>query len=103
MFKGIWSTLVGLLIEDGQLAIGALVALAITWAIANSGGDQGRDGARPRGRESLPRGRERSRASELCAAVAPALVVVPDADGLHERLDDGRPDEAEPALLQILR
>jgi hypothetical protein len=34
---------VGLLIEDGQLAIGALIALAITWAIAYSGGDQGRD------------------------------------------------------------
>ena len=42
-FRTIWSTLVGLLIEDGQLAIGALVALAITWAIAFSGGDQGRD------------------------------------------------------------
>ncbi len=43
MFKTIWSTLVGLLIEDGQLASGALIALAITWAIAYSGGDQGRD------------------------------------------------------------
>ncbi|MDP9274588.1 MAG: hypothetical protein M3O99_03195 [Chloroflexota bacterium] len=43
MFRSIWSTLVGLLIEDGQLAIGALLALAITWAIAYSGGDQGRD------------------------------------------------------------
>ena len=43
MFRTIWSTLVGLLIEDGQLAIGALLALAITWAIASSGGDQGRD------------------------------------------------------------
>ena len=43
MFRGIWSTLVGLLIEDGQLAIGALLALAITWALASSGGDQGRD------------------------------------------------------------
>ena len=43
MFRTIRSTLVGLLIEDGQLAIGALVALAITWAIASSGGDQGRD------------------------------------------------------------
>jgi len=42
MFSGIWSTLVGLLIEDGQLAIGALIALAITWAIAYTG-DQGRD------------------------------------------------------------
>jgi hypothetical protein len=43
MFRSIWSTLVGLLIEDGQLAIGALAALAITWAIAYTGGDQGRD------------------------------------------------------------
>ncbi|HTD63293.1 MAG TPA: hypothetical protein VK732_01005 [Verrucomicrobiae bacterium] len=40
MFKGVWSTLVGLLIEDGQLAIGALVALAITWLLAAEGGDQ---------------------------------------------------------------
>lgn len=43
MFRSIRSTLVGLLIEDGQLAIGALIALAITWAVAYSGGDQGRD------------------------------------------------------------
>jgi hypothetical protein len=43
MFRTTWSTLVGLLIEDGQLAIGALLALAITWAIAYSGGDRGRD------------------------------------------------------------
>jgi hypothetical protein len=42
MFRGIWSTLVGLLIEDGQLAIGALIALAITWALANGGGDSAR-------------------------------------------------------------
>ena len=38
MFRSIWSTLVGLLIEDGQLAIGAILALAITWALANAGG-----------------------------------------------------------------
>jgi multisubunit Na+/H+ antiporter MnhE subunit len=43
MFRGIWSTLVGLLIEDGQLAIGAILALAITWLLASSGGDQVRD------------------------------------------------------------
>jgi hypothetical protein len=43
MFRSIWATLVGLLIEDGQLAIGALLALAITWALAYSFGDQGRD------------------------------------------------------------
>ena len=40
MFKTVWSTLVGLLIEDGQLAIGALVALTITWVLAAAGGDQ---------------------------------------------------------------
>lgn len=40
MFKGIWETLVGLLIEDGQLAIGALIALAITWVLAAAGGDR---------------------------------------------------------------
>ena len=38
MFSGIWSILVGLLIEDGQLAVGALLALAITWALATAGG-----------------------------------------------------------------
>ena len=38
MFNGIWSILVGLLIEDGQLAIGALLALVITWALATAGG-----------------------------------------------------------------
>ena len=43
MFRTIWSTLVGLLIEDGQLAIGALIALAVTWAVASAGGDAARD------------------------------------------------------------
>jgi hypothetical protein len=43
MFKTIWSTLYRLLVDDGQLAIGALLALAIAWAIAYTGGDQGRD------------------------------------------------------------
>jgi hypothetical protein len=43
MFSSIWSTLAGLLIEDGQLAIGALIALAVTWGIAYTGGDRGRD------------------------------------------------------------
>ena len=38
MFRSIWATLVGLLVEDGQLAIGAIVALAITWALASAGG-----------------------------------------------------------------
>ena len=39
MFRSIWSTLVGLLVEDGQLAVGAILALAITWALATAGGD----------------------------------------------------------------
>jgi hypothetical protein len=39
MFRTIWSTLYGLLVDDGQLAIGALGALAITWALAALGGD----------------------------------------------------------------
>ena len=43
MFRTIWATLYGLLVDDGQLAIGALVALAITWAIGYAGGDTGRD------------------------------------------------------------
>src|SRR5438045_4659994 len=42
MFKGVSSTLVGLLVEDGQLAIGALAALAVTWALANAAGDSAR-------------------------------------------------------------
>ena len=40
MYKSVWATLVGHLIEDVQLAIGALVALAITWLLAAAGGDQ---------------------------------------------------------------
>jgi hypothetical protein len=43
VFRTIWSTLVGLLIEDGQLAVGALIALAITWAVARAGGDAAHD------------------------------------------------------------
>jgi hypothetical protein len=38
MFRTIWSTVAGLLIEDGQLAIGAIVALAIAWVLAIAGG-----------------------------------------------------------------
>ena len=39
MFKTIWSTLYGLLVDDGQLAIGAIAALAITWLLARTAGD----------------------------------------------------------------
>ena len=32
--RAVWSTIYGLLVDDGQLAIGAIVALAITWVVA---------------------------------------------------------------------
>jgi hypothetical protein len=32
--KGIWEALTGLLVEDGSLAVGILVALGITWIAA---------------------------------------------------------------------
>ena len=32
--KGVWEAIWGLLVEDGSLAIGIVVALAITWAAA---------------------------------------------------------------------
>ena len=34
--RGLWDNTYGLLVDDGQLAIGAIVALAITWAIAQA-------------------------------------------------------------------
>jgi multisubunit Na+/H+ antiporter MnhE subunit len=34
----IWENVVGLVIEDSQLAIGIVVALAITWALSTLGG-----------------------------------------------------------------
>jgi hypothetical protein len=34
------STLYGLLVDDGQLAIGALAALGVTWLLAAAGGDR---------------------------------------------------------------
>ena len=40
MFRTIWSTVYGLLVDDGQLAIGALAALAVTWLLAAAGGDR---------------------------------------------------------------
>lgn len=43
MFRTIWSTLYGLLVDDGQLAIGAMLALAITWAVAYAGGATARE------------------------------------------------------------
>lgn len=34
VLRGVWDNTYGLLVDDGQLAVGAIVALAITWAVA---------------------------------------------------------------------
>jgi hypothetical protein len=39
VLRGIWDNTYGLLVDDGQLAIGAILALAVTWVIAHSGAD----------------------------------------------------------------
>ena len=39
MLRGIWENAYGLLVDDGQLAIGAIAALVITWLAASSGSD----------------------------------------------------------------
>ena len=43
--RGIWENTYGLLVDDGQLAIGAILALAITWLVAESGSDPIRENA----------------------------------------------------------
>ena len=43
--RGIWDNTYGLLVDDGQLAVGAILALAITWLVAASGTDALRDNA----------------------------------------------------------
>ena len=35
--RAVWDTLVGLVIEDSQLAIGIVLALAITWGLSTLG------------------------------------------------------------------
>jgi len=45
VLRGIWDNTYGLLVDDGQLAIGAIVSLAITWFVAQSGTDQVRENA----------------------------------------------------------
>ena len=35
--RGVWENTYGLLVDDGQLAIGAIVAMAIAWLVAQSG------------------------------------------------------------------
>ena len=34
VLRAVWDNTYGLLVDDGQLAIGAIVALAITWLVA---------------------------------------------------------------------
>lgn len=34
VLTGIWATLVGLVVEDGQLAIGIVVSLALVWLVS---------------------------------------------------------------------
>jgi len=36
VLRGIWDNTYGLLVDDGQLAVGAIAALAVTWAIARA-------------------------------------------------------------------
>jgi hypothetical protein len=36
VLRAIWSNTYGLLVDDGQLAIGAIVALILTWLAAQS-------------------------------------------------------------------
>ena len=41
--RAIWDNTYGLLVDDGQLAIGAVLALGITWIIADVSTEQVRD------------------------------------------------------------
>jgi hypothetical protein len=39
VFRAVWDNTYGLLVDDGQLAIGAILALVITWIVAETGGE----------------------------------------------------------------
>ena len=45
VFKGIWDNTYGLLVDDGQLAVGAIAALAITWLVAQMSDEAIRENA----------------------------------------------------------
>jgi hypothetical protein len=45
VLRAIWANTYGLLVDDGQLALGAIAALAVTWVIAESGSDAVRENA----------------------------------------------------------
>ena len=45
VLRAVWDNTYGLLVDDGQLAIGAILALAITWLLAQTGSDPVRENA----------------------------------------------------------
>ena len=45
MLRAVWDNTYGLLVDDGQLAIGAIAALAIAWTAAMTGGEAVRENA----------------------------------------------------------
>jgi chromate transport protein ChrA len=45
VLRAVWDNTYGLLVDDGQLAIGAIVALAITWVVAQMSGEAIRENA----------------------------------------------------------
>jgi len=45
VLRSVWENTYGLLVDDGQLAIGAIVALAVTWLMARTSSEQLRDNA----------------------------------------------------------
>ncbi len=45
VLRAIWDNTYGLLVDDGQLAIGAIVALAIAWLIAGLSSEAVRENA----------------------------------------------------------
>ena len=45
--RAIWDNTYGLLVDDGQLAIGAIAALAITWLIAEYSSESVRENPHP--------------------------------------------------------
>ena len=45
VLRAIWDNTYGLLVDDGQLAIGAIAALAITWLVAQMSDETVRENA----------------------------------------------------------
>ena len=45
VLRAVWDNTYGLLVDDGQLAIGAIAALAITWLVAQTSGETVRENA----------------------------------------------------------